>query len=243
MGGLARRATLFSHLRTQIDAQKLLIVAGTHEFSKGKLVCSQPQAEILSTLYQTLNYDFLTISAASSTFFEQLKVPLPKHYTLGKQATFQQYETKHGKIGFIFFPELDALQTPSTQMLNDIEQLCTAKRKTVDLLVGISSWGYKNEKQYLHTKSEQRLDLLLGTGSGIELEGRFMADGQILWCRAASLGKSILKIEISNLHNQQTQKKEIQTQFLDLDDSIKSDASIEELISKVLNTNMPETIH
>ncbi len=199
-GGLAKRATVLDTLRKK--QTPMFMVAGPYEFlvpgKKSHTQKNLPQA--LAEAHTKLAYDAMILHPLEKNWLTQHNVSLSKEWIVqashGDAKVFQAGDTR---IGLLVFPALlNTGEMPDKKMTQNIAKKAEFLRDKADLVVGVSSWGALAEDFFIKQEGPA-LDILLGTGPGPGLVGRFMAEGKTFWTRAYTQGKLLHVIKIAEL--------------------------------------------
>lgn len=224
-----------------MNPNRTLLLAGVNEFVRSRLAApSKVTFEALSEAYTTFGYDLGVVSADEAQHFIDAAVPLPKGFVAPDTIGYKAFKVDGGTVGVILLPELRGAKEPTAKMLRAVLRMCKEKRKETDLLVGLSPWGYWGEQAYLKTMPKIGVDILLGSGAGVEVAGAAMAKGRIWWNRAFSRGKYVLKIDVDSWPERVedqiwSENENIHTESIVLTDGYVEDIDTLSIIAKALN--------
>ncbi len=204
---MARRATYFDTLRSSKNATPLLLIAGPYEFVSQEDGAKIPDRKILGLMTQAfalLDYQVGYLSPEEASLFRQDNVQAPKGWQLppaNPSAPATQVVTVNGaRVGVVYFPFLPGDEAPPKEAMDAVLDAAAKLRQEVNLVVGVSPWGYKAE-QALTTTREKDLgafDILLGGGLGAGAKGHLIGD-KTLWVRPYSRGKAVNVVTVSDL--------------------------------------------
>ncbi len=90
-------------------------------------------------------------------------------------------------------PELpDSGKGPTEAQMDAVMGEAEKLRPQVNLVIGLSPWGYQGEVNVLGSAEDKRgLDVLIGGGHGSGNRGKIMAGGRTLWMRPFPKGKGV----------------------------------------------------
>lgn len=223
MGGLARRAALIAEKRKQVDPDAVrLFIAGPYEMQdidENKSPATKA-AKVVGQAYESLGYDAMMITPADAAVLgsdmpESLKgwvVPSDKVMT-------RTFERKNLRIGLVYFPVLSPAEAdPTDADMEEVRRQGRNLRAEVDVVIGISPWGFKGEKAFLdkYKGADQPLDVLLGGGHGSGNKGKLEADDSTVWTRSFSKGKAVNVVRLENIsdrHKDSFRKHEADVRF------------------------------
>lgn len=207
---------------------------------RGRSLAPQPIAlQALSETYDVFKYNLGLITSSEAEAFQAADLHWPKSFSVPESLQYNEFKVPSGKIGILVFPELNGAKEPGPKMTRAIERMCKEKRAETDLLIGISPWGYWGEQAYLKSGPKDGVDILLGSGPGVEVTGALMSSDNILWNRSYSRGKHVLRIDIESWPGTKTPKWEedvnIHSESVVLTDGYVEDTHIFSIIGKALN--------
>ncbi len=174
-----------------------MLIAGSNEFSRNR-VPALPLITLkaLSEAYTNLDYDLGLLTKEETDFFCKAKLSPPKGFVDTDELSYREFEVSGGTVGVVIFPGLKGAKVPSKKMTAAITRMCKEKIKQTDLLIGLSTWGYWGEQAYLKDEQNIAMDILLGSGPGVEVSGAIMSNGHVWWNRAYGRGKFIIRLNI-----------------------------------------------
>lgn len=189
----------------------MFLISGGHSFlpldgpvpGKGRL-------EALSAAYTRLNYDLGLLTPDEARELRAMDVPLPANWMVQEDRVQTVVLSKGGvDLGLVIFPALQgpALAGPSEAQLREISQAAKALHGRASVVVGLSTWGLLAEQRMLDN-SPPALDILLGSGRGMGLNGRLMSQNTLLWIRAFDKGKALQHIEVLTPPGEKRKKRE-----------------------------------
>lgn len=193
---MARRATIFS----QFDDSTTLRIAGPYEFAKWNPAHPLNPERITPLIrgYEHLSYDLGVLGTSESHVLSLLSGTQPeKWFQVASYPQVHSLQTDKGLIIAVVFPTPELNTDRSTSMIQNLVATLSELRSDHPnaLIVGISSWGRENERQFVE-KHEGSCNILLGSGPGPGLTSTFSTHALTLWTRAYSKGRTVTKIEI-----------------------------------------------
>lgn|GEM_PF-4697449 len=122
---------------------------------------------------------------------------LPAYFqVVGNQTRTEIFNVGGVSVGVVAFPDLGIEYTaPSKDVVEEVWKKAKELRPQVKLLLGVSSWGVDNEREFL-ARAEPIFDILLGGGVGRGLEGEVSGLGGTLHVRSMTKGKYVNIISI-----------------------------------------------
>ncbi|WP_419787964.1 hypothetical protein [Pseudodesulfovibrio sp.] len=100
-------------------------------------------------------------------------------------------------VAFLRLPHLRAGQeAPPEDMIARISRTIRAERKHARLVVALSDWGWLAEREYLAQRPDAVPDILLGSGWGSGVDGRFESGKRCLWVRSYDKGRTLSEIRL-----------------------------------------------
>lgn len=200
LGGLPRRATLFERIRATPDASRWSIfVAGPFEFlsADGQEEPENQAWPALAKAFDRLGYQAGALGSQEARMLADRGLSPPAGWKIltGKVQS-QVIDVPGGKVGLVFFPELkDPKAAPAQSVIEAIEREAARLRPAVNLVVGVSGWGLRNEETYLQS-AKPVLHVLLGGGDGVGFSARTEAEGKTLWMRSYTKGRAIYELDV-----------------------------------------------
>lgn len=148
--------------------------------------------------YDYMGYDVGILSEEESTLFKKSGISPDRSRKTAKEEPFTIITIETGEqVGFLRFPSLDGMnQQPTENTLRSISDQIHVLKKKVALLVGISDWGWKAEREFLARNPEHIPDILLGSGNGSGVTGRILADERCVWYRPYEKGKTVIEVKL-----------------------------------------------
>jgi len=244
LGGLARRAAV---LQTWKEKHNALAVAGGYELSQPEHEALHTALQIFPSAFEELGYDFGALSRAEA---QQLRAAYPegnalpsKWMSFSSQPQTAVFTHQGVRLGFILLPETEMSSsetdhpdedTPFTKTTNSLQSL----KKSCDLTIGLSPWGWNQEKHFLASKASKP-ELLLGSGPGPAVQGKLSADGRTLWIRPYSRGRALNIITIDDPQEKGWKvgwkiNTNVRHQFQVLDQTVPIDPDMENLLNSIL---------
>lgn len=223
MGGLARRAALIASKRNETQADTVrLFIAGPYELQdidENKSPAAKAP-KITGQAYESLEYDAMMITPADAAVLgPDMPEALKAWITPSGKVMSRVIERKNLRIGLVFFPVLNSPEAaPTDADMEAVRKEALNIRPTVDVVIGVSPWGFQAEQAFLGKFKEypQPLDVLLGGGHGSGNRGKLEADSSTIWARAFSKGKAVNMVrleKISDRHAESYRKHESEVRF------------------------------
>ncbi|MBU1611679.1 MAG: hypothetical protein KKC99_07525 [Proteobacteria bacterium] len=194
----------------------------------------------MSEAFTTFGYALGLATSEEASFFTDQSVPLPKEFQVIDDLAYRELKITGKTVGIIIFPELKNAKTVPEKTLRSITRMCSDKQKETDLLIGMSPWGYWSEQSYLKSLPLAGVDILLGSGAGVEVAGVAMNNGNTWWCRAYNKGKYVIKIDVESWPSRKKaplwkEKENIRTEPVVLTDGFVEDNDMLSIIGQALN--------
>lgn len=182
-------------------------MAGPHEFlpqNEFDAVPSLVFAPGLIDAYELLGYKRVYISTKEKAWLEEYGTqPLPNFFkTLGKEPFTEIVELDGVRVGVVAFPEPPTFFQPTQKDVDAVVQAAKTLQGQADILIGVSSWGRRNESFYLQ-HAEPVLDVFLGSGAGSGMRGVIEGRGGTFWVRSLTKGKYMLLVDVFQLPGHQ----------------------------------------
>jgi hypothetical protein len=215
----------------------LLLIAGTGEFVRSGAQPAEPGIlEVLREAYSSLPYDLGLASPQEAEAFTASGVALPGGFFTSREPAYRSFSIKGKTVGVVIFPDIGTAKEAPEQAMARVDALVMSKRAEADLIVGLSPWGYWAEQAYLKSSPRHAVDILLGSGPGVEMPGSAQAGGRTWWVRAYGRGKYVLKIDVESWPEKDghvwTQNKDIRTEPVVLTDGYVEDVDMLSIIWK-----------
>ncbi len=194
---MARRATYF--LDADKDENPKLFVSGGWEFVRPNGIPStSKQLSGLATSYNIMNYDIAFLGKQEAEILKKYGVTADNGRKTSEQSPFSAITMDSGaSVGFLRLPSLNTDDdTPSNSLVKKISRLVKMYRPKVQLLIGLSDWGWLGERDYLAKAPKDMPDILLGSGSGSGVNGRIEADGRCVWVRPYDKGRTVSEVQV-----------------------------------------------
>lgn len=197
VGGLGRRAGYFSQVRS--EAPEAVFVSGGYEF-----VSYIPRRKVrrelmgpLAEAYGMLRYDLGVALPNEAVVFADEEVPLPEAFVAAANAPWVRVVERNGiKLGFVGFPEkADPYKPAAEGLAAQVLEAAKGLRPRVDVVVGLSSWGERDEIGFAKSHPGA-FDVLLGAGPGTGYGVRGLADGRTVWGRTLFDGRGVVRLDI-----------------------------------------------
>jgi len=249
MGGLARRAALIASKKQDTDpATVRLFVAGPYELQDidENKSPSATVPRIAGQAFAALENDAMMLTPADAAVLgADMPETLKAWVTPPGKVASKVIERKNLRIGLVFFPALATPETsPSDADMNAVRKEARNLRPNVDVVIGVSPWGFAAEKAFLekYKGEDQPLDVLLGGGQGSGSRGKLEADSTTAWVRPFSKGKSVSVVRLENIsdrHAESYRKHESDVRFdlAILDDKAPVDPEMDTLLAPARSGN------
>lgn len=199
MGGVARRATYFFDVHASESPR--LLVSGGWEFMRPN--GAQSSLDFLDTLakaYDFMKYDVALLGQTEADLFSETGATPDSARKTAAAEPVSMVKLKSGKtIAFVRYPStLPGKDIPSERLIERVSKTIKSIRSSVDLVVGMSDWGWVGEREYLAMNPSIMPDILLGSGLGSGVDGRVEADGRCIWIRPYDKGRTVSELRIMN---------------------------------------------
>lgn len=215
LGGLARRAFVFSEVRR--NSQPVLTISGPDEIlsdidilrfknsnstEKAPGSTYQPEkAQLLLSGYKALGIDVGYLSEKESTWLKSAAGGIPPNFlTVTNEPLTIIKSTSSGKVGLILFPHgEERFHLPSDRQKEAVLEAGKKIMSQVSLVIGISPWGNTAEERFI-LQADEIFSILLGGGPGLGFSYSFDHSTQkLLWVRPENQGRAVNIIEIMEL--------------------------------------------
>lgn len=200
LGGLGRRAGYFNTTRSSDPGA--VFVSGGYEFvSYVKRRKFRPEVfGALAEAYDLLRYDIGMVMPAEAGALGGQGVALPKAFRLaGAQPWTQVLERRGLKLGFVGFPvKADPRASVDDSAKDAVIAAAAALRPQVDVVVGLSSWGEREEFVFAN-EFGGAVDILLGAGLGTGYGVRAAGGGRTLCVRPPFDGRGVVRLDVLSL--------------------------------------------
>lgn len=235
LGGLGRRATFFSQARGEHPGA--LFIAGGYEFvSYIKRREVRPELfEPMAKAYEMLGYDLGLVAPEESSALGGEGVRLPDAFR-PVQAQPWSYVVERGglKLGVLIFPgKAEAYARVDKKMKQAVAHEAAKLHRSVDAVVGVSTWGEREELGFAD-EHPGVVDVLLGAGPGTGYGVRAVGGEQTLWVRPAFDGRGVIRLDILSLPGADASWKEgrdFSFKAVELGGAIREDASVTNLFT------------
>jgi hypothetical protein len=196
---VARRATYFFDVH-KTDSPRIL-VSGGWEYSDPVGV-NTPTSEVLEQLskaYTLLNYDVAFMGKKESELLSKKDITPDEGRLTSQEELMKVHSTPDGnKIAFIRFPSLSKGEDiPSRELIQKISEVIKREQSNADLLIGMSDWGWVGEREYIGQAPQFMPDILLGSGFGSGVTGRFDAKKRCVWYRPYDKGRTVVEVQVN----------------------------------------------
>ena len=139
------------------------------------------------------------------------------------------------KYGFVCFPRKDAPYDRVTQVLKQAATDAARElRPSVDVVVGLSPWGERDELAYAR-EFPGIFDILLGAGPGTGYGVRSV-EGRTVWVRPPFDGRGVIRLDVLALPDKEGERQwregvEYAYAAVELGSDVHADASVSNLFA------------
>ena len=235
VGGLDRRATLFDRIRA--EAPEALFIATGYEFASYSTRRKvRPEVmEPLADVYGRLGYDLGVALPLEARIMGDAGATMPSGFvTLGDEPFTRVFERGGLRIGFVVLGrKADAYKPAGEKALQAALNAAGALRPSVDILVGVSTWGERDEVAFAKNHPGT-FDILLGSGVSAGYGVRALGDGATVWCRPMFDGRGLVRLDVLALPEAGQpwrDGREYASQMYELGVEVASDADISAVFS------------
>lgn len=195
LGGLGRRGGYFARVRGE-DPGAVFLSAG-YEFGsyiKRRRLASE-LIEPLAEAYGLLGYDFGLLMPTEAQALAGEGVAPPAGFAeVGAHVATRVLERAGRKLGIVVFPaKADAYAPAGDSLRGDVVDAARALRPSVDMVIGVSPWGERDELAFAKAFPGV-LDVVLGAGPGTGYGVRAM--GQTLVVRPPFDGRGVVRLDL-----------------------------------------------
>lgn len=206
-----------------------MLIAGANEFlPPGAPPASEAKARDLAKIFSGMGYDLGLLTPDEAGMFEALHTgpgPAFKSPRAPEAVTLPLSRNQTAAV-VLFPPPPPGKEQPSLALIEAVDRTVSEMSPKPQIVVGLSPWGYFNEKDYLK-QARNPVDILLGSGPGLALSGKIAADGRTVWVRPYSRGKTLMQIEVlqwpERKHGFQWPDKSVRVLSDPLDDKVRPD--------------------
>ena len=194
------------------------------------------EAKRALSVHTLLHVNLGWLSGKAGKWMLQGAGSLPSGYvTVGDAPVVRIMETRAGKIGVVLFPE--GRQPGRSPDAKTVEAVLDAGRSLVGkvrLVIGVSPWGYRGERDFLK-KAEGVYGCILGGGEGVGFDFFLKETPKVLWIRPDTQGRAVNILELLQLPGIGDQPKWEQNKtfraYLEfLDNKFPSDPAVQTLV-------------
>lgn len=199
IGGLGRRSSALQEIR-ETYGDRSLVVGGPYEFRsflKAQAEGSEAEAKALAKAYGMFDYDLLCLSPDERMWMQKHVGSIPEGWeTLQDRPQTRVLEAGGLKFGFVLFPMPQQAQAGAhADMARWVTASADELRREVDIVLGISPWGERAERNFLR-EHDDAFDVLMGVGPGMGSGYAMSPGGKTVWLRSFFDGRGILLLEI-----------------------------------------------
>lgn len=192
---MARRATYLDAFREAHPDS--LVLGGGYEFiNAANDVPGLQQLTALDTSYALLDYDLLRLTPREKVFLLRAGLEVQEDWTAPEGLEYRQFDVGGRTVGVLLFPMLaEGVDQAPDAMADALADAVAERLDQVDLLVGLSPWGYMAERAYLDS-GRAAPDVLFGTGPGPGIRGTATDHPRTYWIRPYPRGKALNQLDI-----------------------------------------------
>ncbi|MEF2231908.1 MAG: hypothetical protein V3571_13330 [Pseudodesulfovibrio sp.] len=196
---MARRATYFLDVHKS-DSQRLLVSGGWEFLHPDEGAPPVGTTMALANAFDLMKYDVGLLAGEEAKVLEGQGITFDSARKTAQEAPITVITTRDGdEVAFLRLPALHkADQAPPQDMIDKISRKIRAEREKTRLIVALSDWGWIAEREYLDGKPDAVPDILLGSGWGAAVDGRFESDGRCLWVRPYDKGRTLSEIRLAS---------------------------------------------
>lgn len=234
LGGLDRRAGFFRSSRAAEPGA--VFVSGGWDFlpySKRRAV----KTEVLGALaeaYSRLGYDVGLAVPAEEKALAHAGAVLPPAFRTAVGRPWTRVLERGGlKIGFVGIPaKEDAYAQAGEDLRGEAADAARALRPGVDVLVGLCSWGERDELEFLK-EYPGVFDVLFGSGPGTGYGVR-VVEGRTVWVRPTFEGRGVMRLDVTSLPpegGRWVEGRDFVYSAVELDMHVRGDAAVANLFA------------
>ncbi|WP_461210036.1 UshA-like (seleno)protein family 2 [Desulfocurvus sp. DL9XJH121] len=234
LGGLGRRAGLFEALR--VSDPGALFVSGGWEFLSysPRKKTRQEVLPALAEAYGLLGYDAGLVLPDEARALSRSEAALPPGFAPVQARPWTRTLEWDGlKLGLVDFPFKESAYASAPEALRDaVVQAAEELRPSVDLVLGLSPWGERDELA-LAEAHPGAFDVLLGSGPGTGYGVRAV-QGRTVWVRSPFDGRGVMRLDILALPgdgDEWLEGRNFKAEALQLDAKVREDARVTNLFA------------
>jgi hypothetical protein len=185
-------------MRKERGAAQTVFIAGPFELARpGQTEPDDVQLEPFVRALQKLSYELVVLAPNEARLLKKQDIAIPEEWTvLGSQPKLVTLEKAGLRLGVLILPVGERSSEKGLDFLRRTFGPQTGRdHEPVDLLVAISPWGWKAEKDFLR-QAPPGIDVFAGSNHGPYETGRFFGPGRILWIRPYSRGKALMQVSV-----------------------------------------------
>lgn len=224
-------------LRQGPDHTPVLYLAGPYEFlpPAGPGPKHTPAlARALAAAHKALAPDLLALAGTEAAWLAAAGAQTPAQAP-GSAPRALVLPVPGGEVGVILLPVLPSgALTPPDDTVRLVADLARGLAARTRLVVALSPWGDLAEDHFLRTAGPV-VDILLGSGPGPGVAGRFSDDGKTFLARSYGQGKALHVIRIAAWPARTpgwrwVRDENLRLDFLNLSDAFPADPAVEALL-------------
>lgn len=233
VGGLDRRKAVFDSIREEGGAA-LFISSGYDLASYIRKDKLPPKAfSPMVKAYNILGYDLGVATALEGKAFDAAGESLPQSFMRVANKPISRVISLAGtSVGCVVFPEMPLFDEVSPAMMASVAAEAKALRAKVDVVLGISSWGERNEQRLLKNHG-QIFQVLAGSGPGTGFGLRKIPESKTLWVRPEFEGRSVSVLNVFKMKEKKSvlgfDKSEYDYKKISLDQTVRGNARVSAL--------------
>ena len=208
-------------------------------------------ARTLGAAYARLGYDAGYVTSGDARELgDAASAVLKGGHDNGGPVASRIVEKEGKRFGLVFMPEPpDSEKGPTEAQMDAVMAEAEKLRPQVDMVIGLSPWGYQGEVDFLdRVKDKRGLDVLFGGGHGSGNRGKVMAGGRTLWMRPFPKGKAVSVVRVEQLPGRGVATVWKENEYagfetIILDEQVPQEPDMEELLKPLRPTGAPDKNH
>jgi 2',3'-cyclic-nucleotide 2'-phosphodiesterase (5'-nucleotidase family) len=237
VGGLARRAHVFSKFRNEVPESRMFAFGGGNEFLP-ILPMDEPssrETKFTAKAYELLEYDLGCLRPDEAERLEDAGAGnLSAWSPFGREHRTRVIEKGEARIGVVVFPDSGELMPEiDGETMRSVAESAADLRGEVDLVVALSAWGEPVERSFIEAHPGA-VDVLLGGGFGAGSGLRAPDNADTLWIRPEMNGWGVQVLKVlkfpKNEDEQWREGDNFDFDTIRLDDTVDEDERIAALL-------------